>query len=77
MFLMVIFDNMKVILGFYILLDVDGFIYVCFLLFILLVFIVYFLNLIWRVGLYVFVLLDFGMILMKVVVNFLDLDNGN
>lgn len=77
MFLMVIFDNMKVILGFYILLDVDGFIYVCFLLFILLVFIVYFLNFIWRVGLYVFVLLDFGMILMKVVVNFLDLDNGN
>lgn len=59
------------------LLDVDGFINGCFLLFILLVFIVYFLNFIWRVGLYVFVLLDFGMILMKVVVNFLDLDNGN
>lgn len=46
------------------LLDVDGFINGCFLLFILLVFIVYFLNFIWRVGLYVFVLLDFGMILM-------------
>lgn len=70
-------DNMKVTLGFHILLDVDGFIHVCFLLFTLLAPIVHPSNSTRRAGSHALVLPDFGMILTKAAVNSSDLDNGN
>lgn len=56
-------DNMKVTLGFHMLLDVHGFIQGCFLLFTLLAPIVHPSNSTLRAGSHALVLPDFGMIL--------------